>query len=56
MTTTIGLNEQNPDRGIETAELISADSGRPGLNEQNPDRGIETGGGINARGYADWLE
>ena len=37
------LNEQNPDRGIETpapAEIPPVDPF--GLNEQNPDRGIET--------------
>ena len=37
------LNEQNPDRGIETvARGWLGDNGARGLNEQNPDRGIET--------------
>jgi len=36
------LNEQNPDRGIETRPAVSARSPLSGLNEQNPDRGIET--------------
>ena len=38
----IGLNEQNPDRGIETAIVRFYPDMRPSLNEQNPDRGIET--------------
>mgnify|MGYP005621316209 CR=1 FL=1 len=37
------LNEQNPDRGIETAWRCPGRSRSPSLNEQNPDRGIETG-------------
>jgi len=39
----IGLNEQNPDRGIETSRCAFATYRRTSsLNEQNPDRGIET--------------
>ena len=38
----IGLNEQNPDRGIETTPTMSMLAENRGLNEQNPDRGIET--------------
>jgi len=38
----LSLNEQNPDRGIETHPYFSADSAEKSLNEQNPDRGIET--------------
>ena len=37
-----GLNEQNPDRGIETWPVQFGALGRGSLNEQNPDRGIET--------------
>jgi len=37
-----GLNEQNPDRGIETAQLRAQGVTLASLNEQNPDRGIET--------------
>ena len=37
------LNEQNPDRGIETPSKGRRDScAELSLNEQNPDRGIET--------------
>jgi len=37
------LNEQNPDRGIETTYHGARDTGTTVcLNEQNPDRGIET--------------
>jgi len=39
---TRGLNEQNPDRGIETVTLNYLAGMSPSLNEQNPDRGIET--------------
>ena len=39
-----GLNEQNPDRGIETSWFSVTYSYTSSLNEQNPDRGIETGG------------
>ena len=39
----MGLNEQNPDRGIETARPYAPHSSAYCLNEQNPDRGIETG-------------
>jgi len=38
----ISLNEQNPDRGIETAHLQLTATALSSLNEQNPDRGIET--------------
>ena len=38
----IGLNEQNPDRGIETNDYGGCNTILTGLNEQNPDRGIET--------------
>jgi len=38
-----GLNEQNPERGIETGEnRLRPTSCRQSLNEQNPERGIET--------------
>jgi len=38
-----GLNEQNPDRGIETySSAIHDCPTKSSLNEQNPDRGIET--------------
>jgi len=37
------LNEQNPDRGIETSHWLIRALGGRSLNEQNPDRGIETG-------------
>ena len=37
-----GLNEQNPDRGIETGYTRYTKWSFRGLNEQNPDRGIET--------------
>jgi len=38
-----GLNEQNPERGIETLLLLSdMHTGSRCLNEQNPERGIET--------------
>ena len=36
------LNEQNPDRGIETILDSVHILGQIRLNEQNPDRGIET--------------
>jgi len=36
------LNEQNPDRGIETDGSRVTSEPMWGLNEQNPDRGIET--------------
>jgi len=36
------LNEQNPDRGIETCGLPNLPRRQFCLNEQNPDRGIET--------------
>ena len=36
------LNEQNPDRGIETRSADDNRNAGAGLNEQNPDRGIET--------------
>ena len=37
------LNEQNPDRGIETdADATWPRGSSLSLNEQNPDRGIET--------------
>ena len=39
---TRGLNEQNPDRGIETEKYWSNYCHHRSLNEQNPDRGIET--------------
>jgi len=39
----LSLNEQNPDRGIETYSERRLTVFVPGLNEQNPDRGIETG-------------
>jgi len=38
-----GLNEQNPERGIETAVITIPEGCDSGLNEQNPERGIETG-------------
>ena len=38
------LNEQNPERGIETPLSCWEYSVLPSLNEQNPERGIETGG------------
>jgi len=38
----ICLNEQNPDRGIETWKNSSYFTQVLRLNEQNPDRGIET--------------
>jgi len=38
----ISLNEQNPDRGIETVVAEISQVLDRGLNEQNPDRGIET--------------
>jgi len=37
-----GLNEQNPDRGIETWQRRHGGRDTCSLNEQNPDRGIET--------------
>jgi len=37
-----GLNEQNPDRGIETWSIAPPRAAGLCLNEQNPDRGIET--------------
>ena len=40
--TTVCLNEQNPDRGIETYPLQQRGTQCWRLNEQNPDRGIET--------------
>jgi len=39
----LGLNEQNPERGIETIEEEGQWTKFEGLNEQNPERGIETG-------------
>ena len=36
------LNEQNPERGIETLLLPPHTTVSPSLNEQNPERGIET--------------
>ena len=36
------LNEQNPERGIETCRLRNARISNRSLNEQNPERGIET--------------
>ena len=36
------LNEQNPDRGIETLNFELWGKAPQSLNEQNPDRGIET--------------
>jgi len=36
------LNEQNPDRGIETNLAQGCKEDCQSLNEQNPDRGIET--------------
>jgi len=36
------LNEQNPDRGIETVNSAPNKVASSSLNEQNPDRGIET--------------
>jgi len=36
------LNEQNPDRGIETQFVQAVHWLGSSLNEQNPDRGIET--------------
>jgi len=36
------LNEQNPDRGIETSDFAAILDCPTSLNEQNPDRGIET--------------
>ena len=36
------LNEQNPERGIETAPAQLETYEARGLNEQNPERGIET--------------
>jgi len=50
------LNEQNPDRGIETIEYVRPEQGEGGLNEQNPDRGIETGGCSNRARTARTLE
>jgi len=37
-----GLNEQNPERGIETVGESEQSNQALGLNEQNPERGIET--------------
>ena len=37
------LNEQNPERGIETPDNADLHDPAQGLNEQNPERGIETG-------------
>ena len=42
MTLALSLNEQNPDRGIETAGPLRSRIRCWSLNEQNPDRGIET--------------
>jgi len=53
----IGLNEQNPDRGIETATAHQGvESPTHGLNEQNPDRGIETGSAFMIRRRSRELE
>ena len=48
-----GLNEQNPERGIETDIAVYEDTVTfPGLNEQNPERGIETGRHEKHRGHS----
>jgi len=36
------LNEQNPERGIETKIILTLLCAHNSLNEQNPERGIET--------------
>jgi len=54
--TVVGLNEQNPDRGIETCHPCGAARAPHRLNEQNPDRGIETPHSWRRQRYALWLE
>jgi len=47
-----GLNEQNPERGIETPLVPDNRGPFQGLNEQNPERGIET---RRTQEHADWI-
>jgi len=50
------LNEQNPDRGIETCQQHRRSTAKWRLNEQNPDRGIETHATRGWRFDFAWLE